>query len=51
MQQKSVEIPVVECSLIPDDSRGKLPEVDVVLDYTCAFLHGELVKRFLGDDH
>ena len=44
VKRKTVEVPVVECSLIPADSRGEFPEVDIVLDYTCAFLHGELVK-------
>ena len=44
MQQKSAEIPVAERSFIAADTRGEFPEVDIVLDYSCTFLHGELVK-------
>ena len=43
-QGKSMEIPVTECSLIPANMRSKFPEVDIIFDYACAFLHRELVK-------
>ena len=48
MKQKSMEIPITECSFIPANTGNEFPKVDVIFDNVCAFLHSEFVKHFLG---
>ena len=47
-KQKTMEIPVMQCSLILADMRSEFSEVNIIFDYVYTFLHSELMKRFLG---